>query len=417
MEDLVCPTELDEPPGSKGSMINSEIVSNINPSDVDMHAINNRTNQFRRMFFPLITEQDWNNWRWQIQNSARTLADLERLIRLSDRERDAIKQHAGLMPIRVTPYYASLIDIENAEHAIRRMVIMTEDEFCTLPSEKDDPLNEDNCSPVPGLIHRYPDRVLFLVTKFCSVYCRYCTRSRLVGSTDNKITFDVRQWNAAIQYIEKTTTIRDVLLSGGDPLTLTNDQLEWLLSRLRQIPHVEIIRIGTKIPVVLPQRITLSLTNMLKKYHPLWMSIHFSHPDEITPEVAYACRLLAEAAIPLGSQTVLLKGINDNIEIMKRLYQGLLKILVKPYYLYQCDPVSGSSHFRTSIEKGLEIIEGLRGHTSGYAVPHYVIDAPGGGGKIPLIPNYVVKQDEQQWTLRNYKYKIFDYPNVMGHHR
>ncbi|MBN2012259.1 KamA family radical SAM protein [candidate division KSB1 bacterium] len=438
MEDLVCLTELEEPPSSGFSTVNLDSTQTVasrsqrrhltEPTVIDQRSgnvipirslsiskqtslINNRTNNFRLQYFPTASEEDWNDWRWQLRHRIKTLVELERVISLSQAERDAFQMHAGPLPVGITPYYASLIHQKDPNHPIRRMVVMSKDEFRMSPGEADDPLGEDGHSPVPGLVHRYPDRVLFLVTGFCSVYCRYCTRSRLVGKSNHESKFNMQQWEAALQYIERTPVVRDVLLSGGDPLTLSNDKLEWLLRRLRKIPHVEIIRIGSKVPVVLPQRITPALTNMLKKYHPLWMSLHFSHPEEITPETTRACRMLAEAAIPLGSQTVLLKGINDSVQTMKKLYQGLLKILVKPYYLYQCDPVSGSAQFRTTVEKGLEIIEGLRGHTSGYAVPHYVIDAPGGGGKIPILPNYVVSHDKSDWTLRNYEHRSFHYPN------
>ncbi|MBU0990328.1 MAG: KamA family radical SAM protein, partial [Proteobacteria bacterium] len=259
-------------------------------------------------------------------------------------------------------------------------------------------------------VHRYPDRVLFLATGICSTYCRYYTRSRVVGHKSST-SFNTSQIEGAIRYIEKNPSVRDVLISGGDPLTLSDEKLAWLLSRLRRIPHVELLRIGTKAPVVLPQRISPALTQLLKRYHPLWMSIHFTHPDELTPETAQACKRLADAGIPLGSQTVLLKGINDDVDVMKRLVHGLLQIRVKPYYLYQCDPILGSAHFRTPVEKGLEIIKGLRGHTTGYAVPTYVIDAPGGGGKIPLLPEYVVGREGEDLLLRNYKGLQYRYPD------
>jgi lysine 2,3-aminomutase len=282
------------------------------------------------------------------------------------------------------------------------------------PYEAADPLDEDGDSPVPGLVHRYPDRVLFLVTGFCAVYCRYCTRSRMVGNQGGEYRFSLTQWENALAYIAAHPEIRDVLLSGGDPLTLADEKLEWLLSRLRKIPHVEFIRIGTKVPVVLPQRITNGLLKTLKRFHPLWMSIHFTHPDELTPEVAQACGKLADAGIPLGSQTVLLKGVNDTVETMKRLYHGLLMNRVKPYYLYQCDPVAGTSHFRTTVEKGLEIIAGLRGFTTGYAVPTFVVDAPGGGGKIPLLPDTIAGRDGDFLLLRNYQGGIYRYPDAVA---
>jgi len=283
-------------------------------------------------------------------------------------------------------------------------------ELLVTPEERADPLEEENQSPVPQLVHRYPDRVLFLTTGVCAAYCRYCTRSHMVSSKD-KIHARLSKWDTALNYIRMHPEIRDVLLSGGDPLTLSDDRLEYLLSQLRSIPHVEIIRIGTKVPVVLPHRITPLLVGMLKKYHPLFMSIHFTHPSEITPEVAFACNSLADAGIPLGSQTVLLKGINDQADILKNLYHLLLKLRIRPYYLYQCDPIPGSAHFRTPVEKGLEIIRGLRGHTSGYAVPHLVIDSPGGGGKIPILPNYIAERNEEGYIMENYLGKRYLYPD------
>ena len=366
---------------------------------------------FRKKFYPEASDQQWNDWRWQVQNRIKDLSGLERILHLSESERSAISAHSGPLPASITPYYASLINPADPDHALRRTVVMVGAENDISPLEADDPLHEDNDSPVPGLVHRYPDRVLFLVTGFCAVYCRYCTRSRMVGNQGGEYRFSIKQWETALAYIEAHPEIRDVLLSGGDPLTLADEKLEWLLSRLRRIPHVEFIRIGTKVPSVLPQRITSGLLNTLRRFHPLWLSIHFTHPDELTPEVAQACGRLADAGIPLGSQTVLLKGVNDNVETMKRLYQGLLKIRVKPYYLYQCDPVAGTSHFRTSVDKGLEIISGLRGHTTGYAVPTFVIDAPGGGGKIPLIPESVHGRDGDHILLRNYEGNIYKYPD------
>lgn len=367
--------------------------------------------EFHRRFYSTISDERWNNWHWQIQNRIKKLADLERIIQLSPDEKNAITNHSGSLPFAVTPYYASLIDSENPEQPLRRTVITTSHELLQSPGEAVDPLGEEHDMVVPGLVHRYPDRVLFLVTGFCSVYCRYCTRSRMVGNHGGEYQFSMAQWENAIDYIENHPEVRDVLLSGGDPLTLSDDHLQWLLTRLRNIPHVEMVRIGTKMPVVLPQRITPRLVSMLRKFHPLWMSIHFTHPDELTPENAQACARLADAGIPLGSQTVLLKGINDNVETMKRLMHGLIKNRVKPYYLYQCDPVVGTQHFRTSVSKGLEIIQGLRGYTTGYAVPTYVIDAPGGGGKISLIPDSVLGRENDAIILKNYQNKTFRYPD------
>jgi lysine 2,3-aminomutase len=262
------------------------------------------------------------------------------------------------------------------------------------------------------LVHRYPDRVLLLATDFCSSYCRYCTRSRVVGH--GVLSPTQHRLERAIEYIRRCRSIRDVLISGGDPSFLSDERLEWLLSRLREIPHVELLRIGTKMPAVLPQRITPQLCRMLRKFHPLWMSLHFIHPDECTPEAAQACARLADAGIPLGSQTVLLRGINDDVETMRQLVHKLVVMRVRPYYLYQCDPISGSAHFRTSVAKGMEIIEGLRGHTTGYCVPTYVIDAPGGGGKIPLQPDYVVGRDGHDLLLRNFRGDVFRYPDPIG---
>jgi lysine 2,3-aminomutase len=312
----------------------------------------------------------------------------------------------------ITPYYMGLLSPDDPDQPLRRSVIPTQHEFVVTPGEENDPLGEEHQSPVPGLVHRYPDRVLFLVTDFCSTSCRYCTRSRMVGA--GKLFPSEQRLKKAIDYIRNTPAVRDVLISGGDPLTLNNERLDWLLTELRAIPHVEIIRIGTKVPAVLPQRITPRLVEMLKKHHPLWMSLHFTHPDECTPESYAACRHLADAGIPLGSQTVLLNGINDSVDVMKDLVHHLLKMRVRPYYLYQCDPIAGSGHFRTPVHKGLSIIQGLRGHTSGYAVPNYVIDAPGGGGKIPLMPDYVVGRTDTEVVLRNYEDKEFRYPDPAG---
>jgi lysine 2,3-aminomutase len=364
---------------------------------------------FRRTFFPQATRREWNDWRWQIQNRIRTLAQLEKILRLSAKERLALEMHQSQLPISVTPYFMSLFAREEADNPLRRTVIPTVDEFLKTPGESDDPLAEDEHSPVPGLVYRYPDRVLFLALDFCSTYCRYCTRSRLVGH--GAIHPSKSRWQKAIDYIAATPTIRDVLISGGDPLTLGDDRLEWLLARLRQIPHLEIIRIGTKIPAVLPQRVTPQLVRMLRKFHPLWISLHFTHPEECTPEAYQACSRLADAGIPLGSQTVLLKNVNDQVDTMKKLVHHLLRMRVRPYYLYQCDPISGSSHFRTPVAKGLEIIRGLRGFTSGYAVPTYVIDAPGGGGKIPLMPDYTLGYSDDFLMLRNYENRTFSYPD------
>ena len=373
-----------------------------------------RSEEFHARHFPLATPAEWSDWRWQLRNRVRSLEALERVVRLTGDERTAIERHTGSLPFAITPYYLSLLDPDNAEQALRRTMIPVTDEYLHTPGEAEDPLGEDRDSPVPGIVHRYPDRVLFLVANSCASNCRYCTRSRMVENPDSNSIFFQSQWEQAICYIDAHPEVRDVLLSGGDPLTLSDEKLDWLLSRLRRIPHVEFVRIGTKVPVVMPQRVTSSLTRILKRFHPLWVSIHFTHPDELTPETVEACARLADAGIPLGSQTVLLSGINDSVETMTRLMHGLLKARVKPYYLYQCDPIVGSSHFRTPVRKGLEIIQGLRGHTSGYAVPSYVIDAPGGGGKIPLLPEYYVGRDGDDLVLRNYQGLHFRYPDPLG---
>ena len=369
-----------------------------------------KTQEFRKKYFKPISDAEWNNWHWQLRNRITNIKAMERFLKLSPDE-----LFAGLnrttFPVAVTPYYMSLLEIDNPLGSLRRTVIPINNEQVQTAGESEDPLGEENDSPVPGIVHRYPDRVLFLVTDFCSTYCRYCTRSRIVGK-NKPLGRNLERWLAGLNYIESTPNIRDVLLSGGDPLTLSDGRLQWLLERLRRISHVETVRIGTKVPVVLPQRVNSNLIRMLKRHHPLWMFIHFTHPDELTPETKAACERLADCGIPLGSQTVLMSGINDNVDTMKRLYHGLLKIRVKPYYLYQCDPIKGSSHFKTPVSKGLEIIQGLRGHTSGYAVPTYVIDGPGGGGKIPLLPEYLVGREGNDLLLRNYQGWVCRYPDT-----
>jgi lysine 2,3-aminomutase len=375
--------------------------------------ISPRSEQFRRHTFAKVTRSEWNDWRWQLRLRIRNVAGLRRIVRLSVDEEEAVLRLGDHLPVGITPYYAALLNPDDPYDPLRKTMIPTTGEFVHTVGEADDPLAEDSHMPVPGLVHRYPDRVLFLVTNFCATYCRYCTRARMVGQT-GEYHFNPEQYQQALDYIETHPQIRDVLLSGGDPLTMIDERLDWLLTRLRTIPHVELVRIGTKIPVVLPQRVTPELCRTLRKFHPLWMSIHFMHPTEITPEVTQACERLADAGIPLGSQTVLTRGVNDDVETMRRLVHGLLRIRVRPYYLYQCDPISGSGHFRTSVQKGLEIIAGLRGHTTGYAVPTFVIDAPGGGGKIPLIPDPVVRREGNFVSLRNYEGRVFRYPDTVG---
>lgn len=355
-----------------------------------------------------VPSAQWNDWRWQLTHRLGTAEELARVVRLTPEERAGLSA-PGHFRVGVTPYFASLMDPDDPHCPIRRQVIPTERELLASAGEASDSLAEDSHSPVPGLVHRYPDRVLLLAVDVCASYCRYCTRSRLVGH--GQMAPSEARIEKALEYVRKTPTVRDVLLSGGDPLTLDDERLDWILAELRAISHVELIRIGTKTPAVLPQRITFRLCQVLRKYHPLWMSLHFTHPDECTPESSLACSRLADAGIPLGSQTVLLKGINDDVATMKQLVHRLVMMRVRPYYLYQCDPITGSSHFRTSVAKGLEIIEGLRGHTTGYAVPHFVIDAPGGGGKVPLQPEYYAGRDGDDILLRNYEGKVFRYPD------
>jgi len=412
----------EEPPGPASLLENVVPLPEISPrirSKISVFPVpksrpfsTSRATAFRRAFFPNATDKDWNDWQWQIRNRIRHLDQLERMLHLSDNERSAIDMIQSKLPVGITPYFMSLLSKDDASDPLRRTVVPTVFEFTKSPGEDDDPLGEDHQSPVPGLVHRYPDRVLLLVLDFCSTFCRYCTRSRVVGH--GAIYPSRSRLERAIDYIRSTPSVRDVLISGGDPLTLNDERLSWLLSRLREIPHVEIIRIGTKVPAVLPQRITPNLVRMLRRYHPLWMSLHFTHPAECTPEAYRACERLANAGIPLGSQTVLLKGINDSVDTMKALCHHLMRMRVRPYYIYQCDPISGSSHFRTPVDKGLEILRGLRGHTTGYAVPTYVIDAPGGGGKIPLMPNYVEGREGDDLLLRNYCDRAYRYPDVVG---
>lgn len=353
-----------------------------------------------------VTEQEWNDWRWQLANSLSTAADFSRLFRLTPEEAQALES-PGLFRIGVPPYFASLIDPLDPNCPIRRQVVPTIAETHISPDEMVDSLGEESHSPVPGLIHRYPDRVLMLINSQCAGYCRFCTRSRLVGDPHNQ--FTNKNYQQEIDYIAANPAVRDVLLSGGDPLILPQQVLESILIRLREIPHVEVIRIGSRVPVYLPMRIDRELVDMLRKYHPLWMNIHFNHPREITPEVQTALAMLSDAGIPLGSQTVLLSGINDCPQTMKKLFQTLVKNRVRPYYMYQCDQVPGSSHFRTPIASGIEIIESLRGHTSGFAVPTYVIDAPQGGGKVPISPQYLISYSDKTAVIRNYEGLITSY--------
>ena len=359
-------------------------------------------------YWPDTTSDQWKDWRWQLKNRVTTLSALEKHLTLSSEERAGVLLAGTKLALAITPHYFNLIDRNDPNCPIRKQVIPSIEEGYDSPFDMSDPCGEDAAMPVPGLVHRYPDRVLFLVTDRCASYCRYCTRSRVVsGVGEQELHTDFEQ---AFAYLEKHTEIRDVLLSGGDALLLSDDKLEGLLKRLRAIRHIEFLRIGTRVPIFLPQRITPELCTMLKKYHPLWMSVHVNHAKELTTEVRDALGRLADAGIPLGNQSVLLAGVNDNLETMKDLVHKLLLCRVRPYYLYQCDLIRGSSHLRTSVAKGVEIIEGLRGFTSGYAIPQFVIDAPGGGGKVPINPGYVLYHDKEKVVIRNFEGKIFEYP-------
>ena len=364
-----------------------------------------------RGYWSNIPEADWSDWRWQLKNRITTLDRLQRLLPTLTPE-----EHAGTLlanhklALAITPYFFNLIDPADELCPIRRQVIPRIEETATAPWEMRDPCGEDTHSPVPGLVHRYPDRVLFLVTDRCAAYCRYCTRSRLVSNASG---YDFHpEFDKQIEYIRNTPAVRDVLLSGGDPLLLSDEKLDHLLGRLRAIPHVEFLRIGTRIPIFLPQRITPELCAVLKQHHPLFVSIHSNHPRELTTEVRAALGRLADAGVPLGNQSVLLRHVNDHPAIMRALVHKLLMCRVKPYYLYQCDLIAGSAHLRASVRRGLELMEKLRGHTTGYALPQYVIDAPGGGGKVPVNPEYVLSRNADRIVFRNFEGRIFEYPEA-----
>jgi lysine 2,3-aminomutase len=348
----------------------------------------------------------WNDWRWQMRHRLTRLDQFEKLLRLTDSERRGLSLASEKFSVAVTPHFASLIDPEDPHCAIRLQVVPQESELLVSRGDMTDPLDEDGSSVVEGLVHRYPDRVLFLALDTCAAYCRYCTRSRLVSQ--GELDPIGRRLEAAIAYLEAHTEVRDVLLSGGDPLLMADSVLDKLLGRLRAIPHIEFLRIGTRIPGFLPQRITPELVAVLRK-HRVWLSLHFCHARELTPEVAAACDLLADGGIPLGCQTVLLRGVNDSAATLRDLFHGLLKLRVRPYYLYQCDPVLGTGHLRTSVETGLDLMAQLRGFTTGYAVPTYVVDAPGGGGKVPVQRETLIGLEEGVWQLRNWEGKSYSY--------
>ncbi len=354
-----------------------------------------------------VTPEEWNDWRWQVRNRITALDQLKQVIELNEEEAGGVEKCLETFRMAITPYYASLMDPEDRSCPIRKQAVPAPLEVEHSGSDMTDPLHEDIDSPVEGITHRYPDRILFLVTDQCSMYCRHCTRRRMTGTTDKARSSE--QIDAAIDYVRKTPQVRDVLLSGGDGLLIADDLIEHILKELSAIEHVEIIRFGTRTPVVLPQRITPELCKMLAEYHPIYLNTHFNHPKEITEESAAACARLADAGIPLGNQSVLLAGVNDCPQVLKKLSHELLKIRVRPYYLYQCDLSMGIQHFRTSVSAGIEAIENLRGHTSGMGVPTFIVDAPGGGGKIPVMPQYLISQSPHRLVLRNFEGGVYTY--------
>ncbi|SFR02931.1 lysine 2,3-aminomutase [Desulfoscipio geothermicus] len=364
-------------------------------------------------YYQDVPASDWNDWRWQIRNRITSVDKLREVLGIQDEEAGEISRCLKHFRMAITPYYASLIDSSNKDCPIKRQAVPTIDELNFEEADMSDPLHEDVDSPVPGITHRYPDRVLLLVTDQCSMYCRHCTRRRMAGGKDRAL--PRAQVDRAIAYIQNNKKVRDVLISGGDPLTLSDEHLEYIIRRLRAVKHVEIIRIGTRTPVVLPQRITPELCAMLQKYHPVWINTHFNHPAEITLASKASCERLADAGIPLGNQSVLLRGINDCTNIMKKLLHQLMMMRVRPYYLYQCDLSRGIGHFRTSVGKGIEIMENLRGHTTGLAVPTYVVDAPGGGGKIPVMPQYAISRSDNKVILRNFEGNVYSYTEPAGY--
>ena len=357
--------------------------------------------------FKDVPDHLWNDWLWQVENRIETLDQLKQHITLTPEEEEGVATTLGKLRMSVTPYYLSLIDLDDPFDPIRKQAIPTGAELEFAKYEEADPLHEDTDSSCAGLTHRYPDRVLFLITDQCSMYCRHCTRRRFAGTCDAEV--PKQQIDNCIEYIRNHPEVRDVLLSGGDSLLVSDEMLEYIISRVREIPHVEIIRLGSRTPVVMPQRITPELCNIFKKYHPIWLNTHFNCPQEITEEAARATTMLADAGVPLGNQSVLLAGVNDCVHVMLKLVNELVRIRVRPYYIYQCDPSLGLSHFRTTVSKGIEIMEALRGHTSGYCVPTFVVDAPGGGGKTPVMPTYVISQTPRKVILRNFEGVITTY--------
>ncbi|MCE9616571.1 MAG: KamA family radical SAM protein [Lentisphaerae bacterium] len=362
---------------------------------------------FRKQFFPQATARDWQDWQWQLSHAFRTRAQLERVFTLTEDERAAFAQTAKPFPLSITPYYASLMNPADPHDPLRLTMVPRGQEHRLGTGEFWDPLGEDAHTPARGIVHTYPDKVLFFATDFCATYCRYCTRARVVGS--GKLTAPNATWEEGLRYIAEHPAIRDVLVTGGDPLTLADARLDWLLTRLRAIPHVQILRIGTKLPAVLPQRLTPALVRMLRRHAPLWLSLHVTHPNELAPAMQRACNRAADAGLPMVSQTVLLKGVNDDTATLKRLFEGLVALRVMPYYLHQCDPIVGSAHFRTPVATGQQIIRELHGRTTGFAIPTLMLDAPGGGGKVPIGPSFIEGRDGAELLLRNYEGRIYRY--------
>jgi len=401
IKNRVLSQEEEEPPGS--ACIKSEIEEEPPGSLATVK---------RHHLFSNVLNDEWNDWKWQFRNRITTIDELARFISLSTKEQARLRLVSTKYPLSITPYYLSLINPNDPNDPIRRQAVPSFEEVALAGTGLEDPLEEKKDSVVPGLVHRYPDRVLMVLTNLCPMLCRHCTRKREWKHDVWVRTRD--EVEVMVDYIRRNNCIRDVIISGGDPLTLSTPHLEWVISRLRQIEHVEIIRIGTRFPVVLPQRIDNELCSMLSKYGPIWLNTHFNHPREITSESAAVCDRLLRSGVPVNNQSVLLRGVNDSVETQTKLCQGLLRIKVRPYYLYQCDEVQGTEHLRTPVETGLDIIEGMRGHTSGLAVPAFVVDLPQGGGKVPLQPNYVVSQADMGLILRNYEGKVFHYRNPSG---
>ena len=376
-----------------------------------MYPKDNKTEWFNGQgIWSHVPSEDWKSWAWQLKNRLTTIEQVEQYLELSPDEIAGCRYAKQKLAFAITPYFFNLIDRNDPHCPVRQQLIPRGGERIHAPEEMLDPVGEEHTMPVEGLVHRYPDRVLFLVTDRCAAYCRYCTRSRLVSNAQD-YNFHPK-FGAGLAYIEKHPEIRDVLISGGDPLLLSDKNLDYLLGRLRAIPHVEFIRIGSRIPVFLPQRITPQLCDVFRKHGPIWMSIHVNHPKEITMELSQAMERLSFAGVPIGNQSVLLKNVNDDVETLRSLFHRLLMIRVRPYYLYQCDLITGSAHFRVDIRDGIELIRKLRGHTTGYALPQYVIDAPGGGGKIPINPDYVEKITNEEIILKNFQGNTYRYPLV-----